>query len=165
MDIGMINWGCHYCSPYGIEHNVAYKRLGWVRSIIVSIIRRTAKSNSYRPGNISHDDIGKTKVFNACSSGADLNWTTIRIIDQTISHCNVLRFTSAKTEDGPPGTETAISDSNKPITAKQSTGIILALYITIYNVHIFAIIEMETIIILVHPVIDSYSINVHLFAF
>src|SRR4030095_9808752 len=165
MNVGMVKWLSHHSSPYGIEHDVAYKRLCWVLSIIVCIIRGTAKPNPYRPGNISHDDIGKAQVFNACSSGANLNWTTIRIIDQTISHCNVLRFTSAKTEYGPPGTETAISDSNKPITAKQSTGIILALYITIYNVHIFAIIEMETIIILVHPVIDSYSINVHLFAF
>src|SRR4030095_3140151 len=153
MNVGMVKWRSHPSSPYGIEHDVAYKRLCWVLSIIVCIIRGTAKPNPYRPGNISNDDIGKAQVFNACSSGADLNWTTIRIIDQTISHCNVVRFTSAKTEYGPPGAKTAIGNSNNLVTAKQSAGIILTLHITIRNVHIFAIIEMKTIIVLVHPVI------------
>src|SRR5436853_1767096 len=132
MNIGMIHRLCHYRGLYRVEHNIADKRLGSVGCVVVCIvIRWSAETYPYWPGNISHDDIGKTEILYVGPSSADLDRTTVRFIDQTIGDSDVLRFTSAETKDRPPCAEAAISDRHKFVAAKQSTGIILALYVTI----------------------------------
>ena len=71
---------------------------------------------------------------------------------------------AAKPENRPAGTKTAIADGDKLVGAKKRAGIVLALYIAIYNMYIFVRIEMKTIVVFVHPVINSYSIKVNAFA-
>ena len=57
-------------------------------------------------------------MFDAGPARADLDGTTIGIIDETVGDGNILRFATAKTEDGPAGTETTIGDGNKLVAAK-----------------------------------------------
>src|SRR5687768_188084 len=103
-------------------------------------------------------------MLDARPACTDLDGTTIGIVDQAIGYGNILRSTTAKPENRPARTETAIIDRYKFIAAKQSTGIILALNIAIGDMHIFTIVEMKSVVVPVHAIINTDAIDINLLA-
>src|SRR5687767_4677827 len=103
-------------------------------------------------------------MLDAGPACADLNWTTIGIVDQAIGNGNILRSSTAKPENRPACTETTIVDCHIFIAAKQSAGIILALHIAIGDMHIFTIVEMKSVVIPVDAIINTNAIYINLFA-
>ena len=101
-------------------------------------------------------------MLDAGPARADLDRTTIGIVDQAIGNGNILRSTTAKPENRPPCTETAIVDGHEFIAAKQCTRIVLALHITIGDVYVFAVVEMKTVVVPVDPVINANAIDIYL---
>src|SRR5687768_641931 len=106
----MINWLLNCSNTNIIENNIADKWLCYTLVIVIIIFRYTTEYNTNRTSHVPHYNVGETKIFNTCSFITNLNRTTISIIDQTIANCNILQFTTAKTEYRPACTKTAIAN-------------------------------------------------------
>src|SRR5262249_51223245 len=115
------------------------------------------------PGDVLQDQIGKGDVLDPIAGAtAHLDRTTERIVDNTVRNSNVLCLASAKTEHRPARAEGTIRDGHEFVAAKKSAGIILAGDVAVHDVDILIADEMESVVVLVHAVVDPHSFKANI---
>ena len=116
-------------------------------------LQRSSVSN--RSCHIIHDQVGENHVLKARSgAAAHFDRRTKGLSGQAIGNRDVLCDSAAIGEDRPASVKSTIRECHKPATAEQCAGVILADNITVADMHVFAVDEMESVVIVVHPVVN-----------
>ena len=131
-----------------------------------SAVGSGVQADRNRAGDISHNDVIKKNIFNSrSSSDPDFNGTSIRFINNAIGNHNVFGFTAPKPKDRPTRAESAVRHGDELVAAEESASVVLTGNVAIRDVDKLAADDVETVIVLVDPIVNAHGLELHVPAF